>query len=360
MNYAQKLDRLRDRRQGFYTKDGTYLVAKAIAEGKRQEKFASLAQPEAVKYALGAMQAVDSQYTAKCYDEGRRVGDRLIEGLEAERIRAEYDFQGSVPLDVHVRGNSDVDLLLLHLGFFTFESAAASRYRLYPDHHASPVAELMTLRENAVEILKRRYWAATVDASGSKSVKISGGSLQRIVDVVPSHWHNTLLWSSTNDKRHREIHVLDCHKMTRVHNRPFMHIGLITDRCVACAGALRKVIRLLKNLRYDASPAIDLSSYDIAALAWHMTDAALMVGPNQDLLLAWSALEHLLRICSNSAYRDSLIVPDKSRKVFDAPGKLTAAARLLTELAELVVAVAEALQPWKGLRRDALSAPIAY
>jgi hypothetical protein len=93
MNYSQKIQRLKDRRQGLYRCDGVFDVVEAIKATAKVEKFQQLAGPEAVKYAIGAMQAVDSEYTLKSYAEGNRVRDRLAEGLSTAGIPAVFDYQ---------------------------------------------------------------------------------------------------------------------------------------------------------------------------------------------------------------------------------------------------------------------------
>lgn len=345
MNYSQKIQRLKDRRQGLYSRDGVYDFVEAVKATAKVEKFQQLAEPEAVKYAIGAMQAVDSEYTLKSYAEGNRVRDRLAEGLSAAGIPAAFDYQGSVPLDVHVRGNSDIDLLVLHDGFVTVDAAAQAAYMYVDAPGKTPVEELADLRKECIAILERRFWGAKVDSSPSKAITLTGGSLQRAVDVIPSHWHDTLDWKRTGDKRHRDIFVFDSKAAQRMKNRPFMHIGLIEDKCISVRGGLRKCIRLMKNLRYDASKTIDLSSYDIAAIAWHMTDQELVVPFGVDLLLVERVREHLKLLLDLPAYRDVLLVPDGSRRIFDKPEKADALADLYKEVDQLSADLAREINP---------------
>jgi hypothetical protein len=355
MNYSQKIQRLRDRRQGLYSRDGVYDFVEALKATAKVEKFQQLAEPEAVKYAIGAMQAVDSEYTRKSYAEGNRVRDRLAEGLVAAGIPAAFDYQGSVPLDVHVRGNSDIDLLVLHDGFVTVEAAAQAAYSYYDLPGKTPAKELAGLRKECIAILERRFWGAKVDSSPSKAISLTGGSLQRAVDVIPSHWHDTFDWNRTGDKRYRDIYVLDRKAAQRVKNRPFMHIGLIEDKCVNVRGGLRKCIRLMKNLRYDANKTIDLSSYDIAAIAGHMTDQDLVVPFGVDLLLVDRVRGHLKLLLDIPAYRATLLVPDGSRLIFDKPEKTDALADLYKEVEQLSADLAREINPlaaYAGLPRD--------
>jgi hypothetical protein len=138
-----------------------------------------------------------------------------------------------------------------------------------------------------------------------------------------------------------------------------MHIGLIEDRCKAVQGALRKVIRLLKNLRYDADKTIDLSSYDIAALAWHMSEQELTVPYSVDLLLVERARLHVKYVVDNQSYREKLNVPDGSRKIFDKDDKLAAVTALYRELERLSEDIAKELNPLAGLLGTSRSTVLA-
>lgn len=355
MDYSHKLQRLRDRRQGLYSRDGTYNFAKALSSQRRSEKFESVSEPESVKYAIGSMQPVDDDYTRNTYAEGDRVRDRLSEGLSSPTVNipVTFEYQGSVPLDVHVRGNSDIDLLVLHDGFVTADQTAR-QHHAYSDYKGKPATdELYDLRKESISILERRYYGAKVDKSGSKSIKLSGGSLDRVVDVVPSHWHDTLAWKQTGEKSHRRVYVLDSHAGIRLENRPFMHIKRVKDKCIIMRGTLRKVVRLLKNLRYDASPEINLSSYDITAIAWHMNEQELSVPFGLDLLLLDRARTHLKYIIENETYRSILGVPDDSRMIFDKSDKLKPTVQLYNELDQLTQDVYKALDPlWNFYKRS--------
>ena len=336
---------MKDRRQGLYTRDGVYDFVEAIKAQTKVEKFQQLVEPEAVKYAIGAMQAVDAEYTKKSYEEGNRVRDRLAEGLSTAGIPVAFDYQGSVPLDVHVRGNSDIDLLILHDGFVTVEAAAKAAYSYNDLPGKTPSEELADLRKECIAILERRFWAVKVDSSPSKAITLTGGSLQRAVDVIPSHWHDIFDWKRTGNKRYGDIYVFDSKSAQQVKNRPFMHIGLIEDKCIRVRGGLRKCIRLMKNLRYDASKTIDLSSYDIAAIAWHMTDQELVVPYGVDLLLVERVRAHLKFLLDFSAYRSTVLVPDDSRLIFDKAEKTDALANLYKEVEQLSADLAREINP---------------
>jgi hypothetical protein len=368
MNYADKLKRLKDRRQGFYSRDGTYnatgaIVAELLNE-LRTEKFEKLSEPVSVKYAVGAMQAVDTDYTAKSYEEGNRIRERLREGFANTNIPVAFEYQGSVPLDVHVRGNSDVDLLLLHDGFVTADAALWAPPSSYTPIPGTAVSSLQQLRSEAIEILDRRYPEAKVDRTGSKAITISGGSLKRSVDVVPAHWHDSVLWKHMNDLQYRDVYILDSKEQIRLNNKPFKHIHEVKTRCMKFNGALRKAVRLLKNVRYDSSKKIKLSSYDITSLAWHMSDASLTIPYGLDLLLVERVREHLMRLVAFPVSSKTLLVPDGSRKILDTDDKYDELLKLYSEIEQLSKDIASELDPlaeiYKKSRNTVLSHPIYF
>ncbi len=248
---------------------------------------------------------------------------------------------------------------MLHDDFVTAEYAVWAAYEYVSKANGrTPAEDLRILRTACIAVLQRRYKSVDLELK-PMAISLSGGSLARDVDVVPSHWHDTLLWKQTRDQRHREICVLDSEKGETLKNRPFMHIAEIRDKCESVGGALRKVIRLLKNLRYDADQKIDLSSYDIAALAWHMSHSELLVPHRVDLLLVERARDHLRYVLDTPSYRDALKVPDGSRIIFDAPGKVQAATALYREVdrlyedmsAELLARAAVGLAPVDVMHR---------
>lgn len=72
---------------------------------------------------------------------------------------------------------------------------------------------------------------------------------------------------------------------------------------------------MLKSLAYD-SESIGLSSYDLVAIAFSMSEEKLSVKKGQELLLLKHCLEHCMLLSSDQKLRESLTVPDQHRKIF--------------------------------------------
>lgn len=119
----QRLKSLEARRRGTDRRGMTFdaadqVLAKSLAQESYQVRGAN---KEFTKYALGSMQAVDPEYTRIGIEEATRVGKQLESGLAKLGIDVEFRLQGSVPCDIHIRGASDVDLLVLEGRYIRYE-----------------------------------------------------------------------------------------------------------------------------------------------------------------------------------------------------------------------------------------------
>jgi hypothetical protein len=175
-----------------------------------------------------------------------------------------------------------------------------------------------------------------VDDSPGKSISLEGGSLSRKIDVVIGNWWDTELWKQYKVKMARGVRILDTKVPELIRNKPFWHNHQIDSKDKK-TGGLRKVIRLLKTLKYDAEPEMKISSYDIAAIAWNMSDSALSVQPDAYLTLAKNARDELKRFIENEALRNALNVPNGTRTIFGPGGATLGSLRMLhTDLADLI------------------------
>jgi hypothetical protein len=196
--------------------------------------------------------------------------------------------------------------------------------------------ELKSMRSDAARILRSNFPAVTVDDSPGKSISLEGGSLSRKIDVVIGNWWDTELWKKYKVKMARGVRIIDTKVPELIRNKPFWHNYEI-DTKDKKTGGLRKVIRLLKTLKYDGEPELKISSYDIAALAWNMSEPALTVQRGAYLPLATNARDELKRFIDNEALRNGLKVPNGTRAVFGAGGATVESLRQLhRELADLI------------------------
>lgn len=300
------MDSLKKRRQ----EDGE-LIKKALFGEVLMESYEALKESSIIKYVIGAMNPVDLKYTHNTIAEGERVKNQLSK-LKDSGFSVEFRYQGSVTNNTHIKAHSDIDVLTLHTGFHTLEAP-----QVPPNPYAGdPVKDLCELRDECYSILLNAFPAAEIDNSGAKSIGLQGGSLRRKVDVVPSNWYNTNLYAQTREEYHRAVMVLDYYNKTRIANTPFYHNKLLDDKDTITATNFKKVVRLLKTLKADSDKKINLSSYDLAALMYHQEDYSYLVGQSP-LRLIMNSLSFMKKVYDDKTYRDSLLVPDKSRTIFE-------------------------------------------
>jgi len=337
--YQNRLNNLRARRS-----DQEVIKSAALADKMRmaREAYDSLNETENIKYVIGAMTPVDNVYTAVTIREGERVKNHISK-LNAPNCYIEFRFQGSVTNNTHIKAHSDIDLLTIHNGFISLEppNKATSPYG------GDPVQELVQLRKVSYEILKAAFPAASVDDSGAKAISLEGGSLRRKVDVVIANWYHTNAFIAHNIDFYKGVNVLDFKNKIRIKNTPFYHNELLKDKDSRTMGSYKRVVRLLKTLKADADIDIKISSYDIAALIYHMEDQQLWVG-SSPLMLVDRSINYLRRIVSDNLKQQTMLVPDGSRKIFCDQG--TNAGELLKLIRELEAVYADMLNDLASTR----------
>lgn len=324
--YAERLESLRTRRV-----DPDFILQKAAVERFStaellNESYTKMDEDDVYKYFIGSMQPVDGLYTKNTYAEAERVQNQL-DKIKDWNLGFSYEYQGSVSNNTHIKAHSDIDILVLINKYFTLEppQEPANPYK------GNPIDDLMELRGKCEAHLKSAFYKADVDCSGAKSISLSGGSLRRKVDVVPSNWYDTLKYAETQSKIFRGVQVLDKYKKVRIKNTPFYHNYLLEIKDNASALNFKKAVRLLKNLKADADADIKFSSYDIVAVLYHMDSSKYLVG-DKYLLLLKNIKEHLEYVISSSLFQSNKSVPDNSRLIFDNADKLNELKKLKVEV----------------------------
>jgi hypothetical protein len=319
-----KFDKLRNRRLPLEKRSQFYT-----------EEFERATPKTHYEYMVDTMQPIDPEYTDETFHQGDKVKAHLYANL-ARSFRVRFDFQGSVTSDTHILTYSDIDLLTLRGGFVSMDPGvtAPTPYR------GKPVSELQALRTACEDILTRDFTKETVDLSSGKAIKLNGGFLSRGVDVVIANWWDTQLYKRTSLKKYRGVRIFDSKTSTRIRNMPFLHNARIDVKDQKTNTGLRKAIRLLKSLKYDADPELRISSYDVAALGYAIPQAELLVNEGEYLHLAMNINDFLKQCISNQALRDPLKVPNGTRLIFcDKGASLSDLKALQAELEKLLTLI---------------------
>lgn len=327
-NIDDRLSRLRARRMDSQNA--------AMQQRGFTESFEKRTQDKATKYALGSMQQVDARSTEISLEEGQKVERNLKEGLSTEGLYPEYRLQGSVPLNVHIRGVSDVDLLMIEGTYLRFDRSGskASGYSAYGGR-GSVADDVLYLRSKAEKVLDSRFWGAKVDKTNAKSIQLSEGGFRRKVDVVPSNWYDSVSYQLYGTETYRGVEIVN--KFTRevIANYPFLYMEHIRQKAKATNEGARMAIRLSKNLKNDADDDISLSSYDIGSIFFHCPNGYITSQVARDLLVLSGAEQWLSELAANRQYAESFDTPDGTRKILDSADKWTGLVRLSREMTAL-------------------------
>lgn len=359
IDFGKRLGKLKDRRQGSRERtihESSMMdhigMENAIKEGRdirTKEFYENLKESDSIKYTIGAMAQVDEKSTQVSISEGNRVADSLMKSLQIRNIYTTSRLQGSVALNIHIKGHSDVDMLIIENETINIETPKLKDYLPATDPR-SMVKIVQEIRLESEDILPRNFYKVEVNIKGNKSIAMSGGSLQRKVDIVPACWYDTHKYQQTNNESDRGIKIYHKGDHKLLLNLPFTHIKLISDRDDIYRGNLRSTIRLMKNMIADMPDGKKrivkkLSSYDLASIAYHMDDK-LYLPSEMRLGLVEKTREYLNYLLSYSYTRNSLDVPDGSRKIFDDEKKVIALEVLEKEFTALAEAIVKDLNPY--------------
>lgn len=304
----RRLERLQARRI-----DESVITAKMANEG-----YWHIQDTEAVRYAIGAMQPIDPEYTANTFRQGDRVRDQLRDRLSSKWL-CEFDYQGSTTNDTHIKARSDIDLLVFLTLWFWVEPPLVNDSPYQGDWRA----DIRQLRHESEQAVQDAFPKATADISGANAIKLEGGSLTRRVDVVPATWSSNQDYINTENKIFRGVKIYDKKTGEFLLNRPFLYNYCVDEKDRRTLGGMRKAARLMKSLAYDTKSPDMMRSYNITSIAWNIPDRMLAVGYPHELRIVEVCREYCGELRKNSHLRGSIRVPDDSRGVFDGNGGAT-------------------------------------
>lgn len=314
MDITSRLRNLSSRRydKSLVTDRGYEGLEKSLLR-ENQYDFSSLAEKEKWrKYVLDSMSEVPKRSTEISFEEGEKVKGHLEKHLRDYGLSAEFRFQGSVINNTHIKGYSDIDLLVITNKYYTLERPQIPTNPYY----GNPLEDLNELRNVCVEILREVYSVAHIDNSGSKSIKLSGGSLRRHVDIVPANWYDSNLYKRFPQQDfYRGVQVYNKKENSRDTNYPFYNKELLNRKDVKTNYLYKSVVRLAKNIRCDSDNKLvqEISSYDIQALFYHMNDSCFNSIQGIDVIPIMT--RYLEQLLENPSSYLNLKVPDKTRLI---------------------------------------------
>ena len=323
-----------------------------IFEKAIRDELSSISYSDVLEYVRYAMNGVEPAYTQRSKDAGENVKTHLTNGGISD---ASFKYQGSVMTNTHIKGYSDIDLLVISDKFYTYDywgvknilNDAASQQRFYQSqlnkmkseeqigsYPGSPLDDLRKLRMDSESILQLKYLAC--DISKPKCIKIKNTNLNREVDIVIANWYDDVT-SIINDKgnnRGIQVYNKELHQKGKI-DFPFVSIERINDKSTITGGRLKKMIRFLKNLKAKSTLSIDLNSFDFNAVCYDIEQAKY-----QSLVfhrLVPVLYQQLKNIATNQSVSDNLLSVDGREYIFRGkPEKLQSLRNLIIEVESIV------------------------
>ena len=299
MDYSQKLRQLNNR----YNPDSSMIVEQKMFSGE------SVFDKDVARYVMRAMKAVDEEYTNRT----KAAGEAVKQHLKYSLANVSYEYQGSVMTNTHIKGASDIDLLVLCEKFVgtdiykvrqeltetwkynDYQIGRLSQYdNSFSKYEGNSLQDMANLRSQIEMTMARTY--TICDISKSKAVKITNQNLHRDVDIVTSSWFQSFNYILNGmPESERGINIYN--KSTGLlegPDYPFLSILRINKRSSDTNGRLKRMIRFLKNVRTDSGKSIPLTSFDINAICYSIPIQDYAQKEYKDLVnILWHTMYHL-------------------------------------------------------------------
>ncbi|WP_064965868.1 nucleotidyltransferase domain-containing protein [Tenacibaculum ovolyticum] len=294
------------------------------------EELGTISYSHILVFIRTAMKGVEPEYTKKSKDAGERVKTHLNTVLTDKT----YKYQGSVMTNTHIKGASDIDLLVISEKFYSYDLKRINNILSDPNqksqYYNSSIQKLEKEKSgsnylgNSIEDLhKLRIDSENVlipiydicDISKPKNIKIKNKNLNREVDVVIANWYDDVS-SIINDKgEFRGVQVYN--KLTKTKGKsdyPFLSIKRINEKNSLTNGRLKKMIRFLKNVKYFSQIDIKLSSFDINAICYEIDISKYKDKSFYQLVPV--IYSQLYSLSTNNQHSDDLISVDGREYIF--------------------------------------------
>lgn len=301
-----------------------------LLEKSFSDELSTLSYSNILTYIRVAMNGVEPEYTQKSKDAGEKVKTHLSKVLSDVSFR----YQGSVMTNTHIKGYSDIDLLVISEKFYTWDSYEATRIlesieqrsKFYPSqilklenekskssYNGDTLADLKEIRLDCETTMKATYQVC--DISRAKAIKIKNLSLNREVDIVVSNWYDDVrsIISDKGDNRGIQIYNKEEHRKESV-DYPFVSIQKINQKSSETNGRLKKMIRFLKTVKADSELDIDLSSFDINAICFDIDVSKYKDASFYQLVPVLYYQLH--SICTNQSHADNIVSVDEREYIF--------------------------------------------
>jgi hypothetical protein len=285
------------------------------------------------EYVKLSMFGVPTEYTLL----SKEAANAVINNLKKSHCKeVDFRFQGSVETNTHIWSENDVDIVQITNKSHNSDQIALRKavnesykyttqeninlkyhldnYKLYGGDQMSDLKQLRLITET---VLSESYNEVITDKAKAVCVKMKNP--KRNIDVVTASNYRSLDYLKSNKKYKQGIQVYD--KLLDIKlpvEFPFWSIKLIEDKNVYVQGRLKKLIRFLKNVKFDTGEDIgrklSISSFDINAICSDIPENDYIYLHYLQLVKVIS--DQLDRLINDITYRNNLRSIDKQELIF--------------------------------------------
>jgi hypothetical protein len=311
------------------------------------DELSSISYSDALTFVRMAMKAVEPTYTQRT----KEAGEKAKQHLDAELTDKTFKYQGSVMTDTHIKGYSDIDLLVISDKFYSYDLYRINQIldnyeqkskflnesiqkmeseKSGSSYSGDAYSDLKKLRVDSEEILKRKY--SNCNISKPKAIKIKNLNLNREVDIVIANWYDDVTSIINNKKEYRGIQVYDKDNNTKCDaDYPFLSIKRINEKSSETNGRLKKMIRFMKNIKAHSDYNIELSSFDINAICYDIKSSKYWNSPYYELISV--VYNQLHSLCNDSNHANDLVSVDGREYIFrNQPNKVENLKSIMSEI----------------------------
>lgn len=304
LDYSQLLDNIKRRR-----------FDEAIRDHVLSPSFSDENIPAPVRYALEAMQELDTSYAYKVFANARRIQEAVTKELRAAKINTSVRYQGALRIETHIRLYGEMDLL-----FIMDESAT----------HKDVFRLGQLLREYAS---KQNFQRA--EYGDGVRVQIVTQKPACRINLIPCAWFNNPQYVESKMEIYRGIVVYNFKDKTRKKHLPFLNMARMNAKDQATMGSYKKAMRLLKSLCTDTS--VQLNAYELGGLLYKIDDTLLIRSQGEELALLPVVHQHVAQLVNDKQSFELLLAPSDKELVFgNKKGKREAVAKMLEALDQLI------------------------
>lgn len=316
---------------------------------KMMNESVDIPYSDVIEYIKLSMFGVPLTYTKNSKEAADKVKKHLIKSHGDE---VDFKLQGSIETNTHILKDNDIDLVQISnksstVDTFGLKTALTKRYQFtnieytnlkkhsddFRQYGGNQLSDLGMLRVKSEDILENNY--KVVDITKPKAIFVETNNPKRNVDVVTACYYKTVPFMKSNHDYKKGIQIYDKKSDSKLGVEfPFWSIKRINEKSTATSGRLKKMIRLLKNIKFDSTLFTEkskISSFDINAICFDINIDSYRT--LHFLELTAILYKQISKIIDDSVYRNNLMSVDGQETIFkDEPQKLEELKFLKSEL----------------------------